>query len=160
MAEATEVRRAGPTTVRDVPADEFIKAFAAYLKKTGKITLPEKIDLMKTAPHKELAPYDADWYFTRAAAVARRVYLIQGLGVGHFRRVFGGRSNPKGSVAPEHFAKASGGVIRHTMKQLESLGLLEKVENTKGRRVTREGRRQMDLVARSIQVTPFNFLQE
>lgn len=95
-----------------------------------------------------------------AAAVARRVYLIQGLGVGHFRRVFGGRSNPKGSVAPEHFAKASGGVIRHTMKQLESLGLLEKVENTKGRRVTREGRRQMDLVARSIQVTPFNFLQE
>ena len=81
------------------------------------------------------------------------MYLIQGLGVGHFRRVFGGRSNPKGSVAPEHFAKASGGVIRHTMKQLESLGLLEKVENTKGRR-------QMDLVARSIQVTPFNFLQE
>lgn len=37
MAEATEVRRAGPTTVRDVPADEFIKAFAAYLKKTGKV---------------------------------------------------------------------------------------------------------------------------
>lgn len=32
------------------------------------ITLPEKIDLMKTAPHKELAPYDADWYFTRAGA--------------------------------------------------------------------------------------------
>lgn len=37
MAEATEVRRAGPTTVRDVPADEFIKAFSAYLKKTGKV---------------------------------------------------------------------------------------------------------------------------
>ena len=40
-----------------------------------------------------------------AAAIARRVYINQGLGVGQFRRIFGGRSNAKGKVVPEHYRK-------------------------------------------------------
>lgn len=40
-----------------------------------------------------------------AAAIARRVYINQGMGVGAFRRAFGGRSNAKGRVTPEHHAK-------------------------------------------------------
>ncbi len=39
-------------------------------------------------------------FCTHAAAIARRVYMRQGLGVGAFRRIFGGRSNKKGSVTP------------------------------------------------------------
>ena len=42
-----------------------------------------------------------------AAAIARRVYIRQGLGVGMFRKIFGGRSNKKGAVCPEHFAKGA-----------------------------------------------------
>jgi small subunit ribosomal protein S19e len=38
---------------------------------------------------------------------------------------YGGRNKRKG-VHPEHFAKASGGLIRHIMKQFEGLGYLEK----------------------------------
>lgn len=93
----------------------------------------------------------------RAAAVARQVYVRQGLGVGAFRKIFGGRSHPGGKVAPEHAAKAAGGVIRHTLHQLEALGLVEKVAGGKGRRVTPEGQRQMDLVAARVTVTKFSY---
>ena len=30
--------------------------------------------------HKELAPYDPDWYYIRAAAIVRKIYLRQGTG--------------------------------------------------------------------------------
>lgn len=60
--------------------------------------------------------------------------MRQGLGVGMFRRIYGGRSNVKGSVDPEHFAKAAGGVIRHALHNLETLGLVEKNPGAKGGR--------------------------
>jgi small subunit ribosomal protein S19e len=60
-----------------------------------------------------------------AAAVMRQVYIRQGLGVGQLRMKYGGRNKRRG-VAPEHFTKASGGLIRHIMKQFEGLGYLEK----------------------------------
>lgn len=30
------------------------------------LQVPTYVDLIKTAPHKELAPYDPDWYYIRA----------------------------------------------------------------------------------------------
>jgi hypothetical protein len=44
----------------------FIKAYAAYLKRTGKLEVPKWVDLVKTGTFKELAPYDPDWYYIRA----------------------------------------------------------------------------------------------
>jgi small subunit ribosomal protein S19e len=35
-------------TVKDVPADEFIEAFAKYLKRSGKIDVPKWVDIVKT----------------------------------------------------------------------------------------------------------------
>ena len=102
---------------------------------------------------------DNDWYYIRAAAIARRVYLRQGLGVGAFRRIFGGRSNQKGAVDPEHHAKAAGGVIRHALHTLETLGLVEKLAGGKGRRITSEGQRQMDLVAARVEVPKFHYVE-
>ena len=69
------------------------------------------------------------------------------LGVGAMRRLYGGRNKRKGTV-PEHFAKASGGLIRHILKQLEELQLVEKSTTTKGgRRITAQGQRDLDLIA-------------
>ncbi|KAL4430160.1 hypothetical protein ABPG77_004942 [Micractinium sp. CCAP 211/92] len=148
-----------PTAVKDVPADAFITAFAAYLKQTNKVQLPQYVDYVKTGAFKELSPLDPDWYYVRAAAIARRVYINQGMGVGAFRRAFGGRSNAKGRVTPEHHAKAAGGIIRHALQQLEAMGLVEKNPAARGgRRITPEGQRQMDLVAGGIQVTRFHYL--
>jgi small subunit ribosomal protein S19e len=52
-------------TVKDVSAPEFIKAYAAYLKRSGKLEVPKWVDLVKTGTFKELAPYDPDWFYTR-----------------------------------------------------------------------------------------------
>ena len=45
---------------------------------------------MKTGPHKELSPYDKDWYYIRAASVARHIYLRKGVGIGALSKVYGG----------------------------------------------------------------------
>lgn len=52
-------------TVKDVPAKQFIDAYAAQLKQSGKVELPKWVDLVKTACFKELPPIDADWFYTR-----------------------------------------------------------------------------------------------
>ena len=49
-------------------------------------------------------------------------------------------------VVPEHFAKSSGGLIRHILQQLETVGFVEK-HPTKGRRITSQGQRDLDLIA-------------
>jgi small subunit ribosomal protein S19e len=83
----------------------------------------------------------------RAAAIARKVYMRQSLGVGALRRQFGGRNERRGTV-PEHFARASGGVIRHILHQLEAIGIVEKAPGVKGgRRITAQGQRDLDLIA-------------
>ena len=53
-------------TVKDVAAQDFVIAYAAHLKRIGKIEVPKWADLVKTAAFKELAPYDQDWYYIRA----------------------------------------------------------------------------------------------
>lgn len=41
--------KGGVSSLRDVPAADFIAAYAAHLKKGGKIELPEWVDVVKTA---------------------------------------------------------------------------------------------------------------
>lgn len=51
--------------------------------------VPWYVDIIKTGTFKEQAPYDSEWYFTRAASIARTVYLKPGIGVQKFRKVYG-----------------------------------------------------------------------
>uniref|UniRef100_A0A3P8SBI3 Ribosomal protein S19 n=1 Tax=Amphiprion percula TaxID=161767 RepID=A0A3P8SBI3_AMPPE len=53
-------------TVKDVNQQEFVKALSAFLKKSGKLKVPEWVDTVKLARHKELAPCDDNWFYTRA----------------------------------------------------------------------------------------------
>lgn len=57
-----------------------------------KAKLPSYVDYIKTGKSKELAPYDKDWYYIRAASVARHIYLRRGVGVGALTKVYGGVS--------------------------------------------------------------------
>lgn len=52
-------------TVKDVPAAEFVTTYAAHLKRVGHLEIPPWVDTIKTAPRKELAPYDPDWLYIR-----------------------------------------------------------------------------------------------
>lgn len=103
-------------TVKDVSAAEFIKAYAAHLKKNVNFGLPEWVDVVKTAHGRELAPYDEDWFYVRAASIARKVYLHDGLGVGALARWYG-KAKTKG-VKPKHHGTASRAIIRTILKQV------------------------------------------
>lgn len=52
--------------VRDVSAEDFITAYSSHLKRSGKLDIPTWVDVVKTGPQKELAPYDPDWFYVRA----------------------------------------------------------------------------------------------
>ena len=53
-------------TVKDVNQQEFVNALAAFLKRSGKLKVPDWVDLVKLAKHKELAPSDDNWFYIRA----------------------------------------------------------------------------------------------
>jgi small subunit ribosomal protein S19e len=136
-------------TVKDVSSHEFVRNYAAHLKRSGKLEVPVWVDLVKTATFKELAPYDADWFYIRTASMARKIYLRGGIGVGAFKKIYGGRKS-NGS-RPSHFAKSSGSIARQCLKQLESLNIVEK-DPKGGRRITSDGQRDLDQVAGRINV--------
>jgi small subunit ribosomal protein S19e len=109
--------------------------------------VPTWVDIVKTASYKELAPYDPDWFYIRAASMARKLYVSGNMGVGAFRKNYGGAKND--GVCRFHHAIGSGSVARAILKQLESVGVVEK--GPKGRRITpsgqvREFARREDLI--------------
>lgn len=57
-------------TLKDVSSHDVVLAFAQHLKKEGKMQVPKWVDLAKTGPFKELAPYDEDFYYIRAGEPA------------------------------------------------------------------------------------------
>merc|ERR1712071_426082 len=118
-----------------------------YLKKAGKIEIPKYVDLVKLALFKELAPMDNDWYYVRCAAIARRMYIRPGTGVGGLTKIFGG--NDRRGVRPGRFQKSSAGVIRHCLQQLEKMGIVEHTPNG-GRKMTKEGQRDLDRIAQQV----------
>ena len=86
-------------TAKDVEAMPLIKAYADFLKRSGKIELPKLHDLMRTKVYSEYTPYDDDWYyircgecfislFLRLAAIARHLY-IRPCGINTLRDAFG-----------------------------------------------------------------------
>jgi len=150
-AEASSFTMAsGGVTVKDVPAKDFIRALAAHFKSSGKIELPPWASVVKTAKHKQLAPYDPDWYYVRAASIARKIYLRPGTGVGALRIVYGGRYR-RGAVR-EHFSEAAGKIIRHILQALAQLDIVAVQEDKKGRYITKSGQHELDTVAAQVVV--------
>ncbi|KAH9847933.1 ribosomal protein S19e [Lenzites betulinus] len=133
--------------VRDISAEAFITAYASHLKRSGKLEVPTWVDLVKTGSFKELAPYDADWYYVRAAAIARHIYLRKDVGVGALRKLHGGR-NRRGN-RPSHHANCSASVQRKICQSLEKIGVLEQTDNG-GRRISQDGQRDLDRIATAV----------
>merc|ERR1712225_161866 len=133
--------------VRDISAEAFIKAYSSHLKRSGKLEIPTWVDTVKTGPQKELAPYDPDWYYVRAAAVARHIYLRKHVGVGALQKLHGGAANR--GTRPSHHADASGSVERKVLQGLEKIGVLEK-DPRGGRRISQDGQRDLDRIASAI----------
>merc|ERR1711931_127849 len=138
-------------SVKDVDQHKFVEALANHLKKSGKMKVPDWVDLVKLAPRKELAPYDEDWFFTRAASMARHIYLRSPVGVGAFTKIYGGRQ--RNGTAPSHFSKACGSVPRKILQALEGMKLVAVDPNNGGRILTSQGRRDLERIASQMKST-------
>jgi small subunit ribosomal protein S19e len=133
--------------VRDVDPHKFINAYAAHLKRSGKVAVPSWVDLVKTSCAKEMAPYNPDWFYVRLASVARHIYLCPGVGVGAFNLIHG--SKKRRGTRPPHHQDAAGSINRKALQALEKLNLLQKDSNG-GRKITSEGQRDLDSVAAQV----------
>lgn len=135
-------------TLYDVPVDVLIERLTQYIK----VNVPEVQPLawapyVKTGVHAERAPQNPDWWYVRSASLLRKLYTEGPIGVAHLRKAYGGRRR-KG-VAPAHFRKAGGSIIRHIMQQLEGAGLVVRVEK-KGRFISPKGRSLLDALSAQI----------
>ena len=135
------------TTVYDVPAQPLVNALAEKLEKNDKIEPPVWSQFAKTGVHKEKAPVDGDWWYTRAAALLRKVYINGPIGVERLSGMYGGNKD-RGSK-PNRAAKGSRSVARKCLMQLEEAGFVAK-DGNKGRVMTNEGRSLLDNTAHAI----------
>lgn len=122
----------------------YCPTLRAYPPSIGKIEVPVWVDIVKTGHFKEQAPYNPDWFYVRAAALARHIYLRKAVGIGHLRKFHGGASNR--GFRPSHHADASGSVQRKVVQGLEGIGVLEK-DPKGGRRISQDGMRDLDRIA-------------
>lgn len=135
------------TTAYDVPADRLIASLAQEMKNKEPITPPEWSSVVKTGIHRENAPSDPDWWYTRVAAVLRKVYTDGPIGTSQLSAHFGGPVD-RGSK-PYHAWTGSRAIIRLSLQQLESAGLVAADKN-KGRVVTPQGQKLLDNASHAI----------
>lgn len=126
----------------DGKIQETINKVAVALKE--KIKAPEWTTFIKTGPAKERLPDDQDWYYKRAAAILRTVYIRGPIGVNKLRVKFGSSKNR--GYKPAKFYKAGGKIIRSILQQLEKSELViqKTIKTHKGRVVTNKGRSFFD----------------
>lgn len=133
------------TTPHDVPASKFIDRLAKYLRENVDEVQPLPwAAFAKTGTHVEKQPQNANWWYTRAASILRKVYIHGPIGLENLRSDYGGRKN-RGSK-PNRATKSGGSGIRKILQQLETAGLI-KTNRPQGRVMSPKGRKLMQEVA-------------
>ncbi|UCE81020.1 MAG: 30S ribosomal protein S19e [Methanobacteriota archaeon] len=131
-------------TAYDVPAAKMVPRLAEELRKLDTIKPPEWAMFAKAGRHREKSPIDDGWWFVRAAAVLRKVYIAGPIGTTRIAAEFGGKAD-RGSK-PNKAVRGSRSIARTTIKQLETSQLVQKDKNG-GRVVTGKGRKLVDGLA-------------
>jgi small subunit ribosomal protein S19e len=135
-------------TSYDVPASKLVEKLANHLKENvDEITPPPWVSIVKTGVHVQRPPQNPDWWYIRCASLLRKIYVHGPVGVERLRAEYGGRKDY--GVRPEHAAKASGAIIRKALQQLEAAGFAETFK-TRGRRVTKKGRKLLEELAEEV----------
>jgi small subunit ribosomal protein S19e len=132
-------------TPSDVPASKLIERLARHLRENvDAVTPPSWTIAAKTGSHVEKQPQEPDWWYTRCAAILRKIYVHGPVGIEKLRAEYGGGKR-HGSM-PQHASKAGGSVVRKALQQLETAGLVE-TSKPDGRRVTKDGRKLLQELA-------------
>uniref|UniRef100_A0A2I3HKF3 40S ribosomal protein S19 n=1 Tax=Nomascus leucogenys TaxID=61853 RepID=A0A2I3HKF3_NOMLE len=77
-------------------SDDWIVLFPCFGLRSGKLKVPEWVDTVKLAKHKELAPYDENWFYTRAGEELRSLAGEWGAGTRPFPPHRGRKLTPQG----------------------------------------------------------------
>lgn len=139
------------TTVFDVNAGKLIDKTKDSLKSVDALKPTEWIKFAKTKATADKPPEDDDFWYTRAAAIMRTLYINgKPTGVERLRVKYGGRKDT--GSKPSRFVKGTGNLIRKILQQLESAGLVKKTEisGKKGRILTKKGKSYLDKIAASL----------
>ena len=129
------------SSVYEMPAQEYNTKLANILKGMEEFKQPEWSCFVKSGVAKQRPPRDPDFWFKRAASILRQIYTHKVVGFNRLKTRYAGRK--KRGVRPEHFAKASGKMIRIVLQQAEKAGFLEKFNEAgkrAGRRLTEKGK--------------------
>lgn len=135
------------TSVKEVDTQHLIIKAAEALEKIPEFKPPEWAAFVKTGVSRQRSPSQANWWWIRSAAILRKVYLNQKVGVSKLRKAYGGRKNR--GHKPEHKYRASGSIIRKILQQHEKAGFV-KTEKGKGRTITPKGQKFLDGIAKSL----------
>jgi small subunit ribosomal protein S19e len=135
------------TTVYDVPPQKLIDLTADKLKEFAEIAEPDWAGDVKTGTHVETQPVQENWWYIRTAAVLRKIYLNGPIGTERLSGEFGGAKDRK--TKPYKAVKGSRSIIRHSLQQLETAGLVVADKNS-GRKVTPKGQSLLDNTAREV----------
>jgi len=132
--------------VHDVPAGKLIGLLAVEVRSMPGMSMPTWAKYAKTGSHAERPPQQADWWFTRAASLLRKLYLNGPVGVGELESDYGGSK----AVAyfPKHHRDAGGSAVRQVLKQLEQAELVAKTP--KGRVLTPKGTALLDRLSKQV----------
>lgn len=132
-------------SARDTNPDELVIAMAVELE--SMIKQPEWSAFVKTGVSKDRPPEQKNWWHMRAASVLRKVYTDGPVGTSRLKSYYGGLH--RRGHKPAHFAKGGGKIIRTILKDLESAKLIQP-EGKEGRKVTKEGQKFIDGVAKKM----------
>lgn len=134
-------------TIYDVDPSELIKKAASSLKSNDNIKEPSWAKFVKTGASKERPPVEIDWWYTRAASVLRKIYILGPIGVNKLRKKYGGKKNR--GHKPERSYPGSGNIIRKILQQLEKAELIKYAEKGvhKGRIITPKGKKFLDKIS-------------
>ncbi|MEM3032511.1 MAG: 40S ribosomal protein S19, partial [Nitrososphaerota archaeon] len=80
--------------VKLVEADKLIEKVAEYLKTVRALEPPTWAAFAKTSMDRKHPPVSSDWWFTRAASIMRKLYILGPIGVSRLRKYYGGRHRP------------------------------------------------------------------
>ena len=139
-------------TLLDVPANKLIDQVASFLKEKNIIKIPKYAPLVKTSRANDCEPIDPDYFYYKAAAIIRKLYLTKSknIGVGSLRVMFS-KKERRGSQPPKTF-RAGGKIIREIIIQLKNADYIKNYggkddETNSGLYLTKNGRSQLDKIA-------------
>lgn len=127
----------------------MVNATADKLGSMDELKAPEWSKFAKTGASKRRSPDSQNWWSVRAASILRRIYIDGPVGTSRLRVVYGSRKHR--GTKREHFYKASGAVIRTILQQLETAGMIKKIDKPKkGRIITPKGQKFLDNLAKTV----------